>query len=183
MKYLSVDIETTGLDREKDLILEFGAIIEDTNNPLPYEELPKFHRYIRYGRYEGSAYALALNKGILDILAENKHPDITSLDRFPIHVGDWLQKYNLRFTKNNVAGKNFRDFDFEFLRHVPLWEMKYKRRFIDPAMLYWNPFIDDELPNQDLCLERAGINETVDHTALGDAWQVIQLIRKYYEQE
>ena len=43
MKYISIDIETTGLDPENCQILSIGAVIEDTLNQLPFEELPTFH--------------------------------------------------------------------------------------------------------------------------------------------
>ena len=48
MKYLSLHTETTGLDRDLDQVIEIGAIIEDTNNPLPFDEIPKFHAIVKY---------------------------------------------------------------------------------------------------------------------------------------
>ena len=35
MRYISIDLETTGLDSENNQIIEFGAVLEDTNNILP----------------------------------------------------------------------------------------------------------------------------------------------------
>jgi oligoribonuclease (3'-5' exoribonuclease) len=43
MKYISVDIETTGLDPEKNKIISVAAIIEDTENKLPFDQCPKFN--------------------------------------------------------------------------------------------------------------------------------------------
>ena len=188
MRYISIDIETTGLHRENDQIIEFGAILEDTNNPLSYEDSSKFHVYLKYDRYSGGAYALAMNQKIFDILAKNKDSDIIpSEELIPKFMG-WLSLY-LVYGSFTVAGKNFRDFDYEFLinhyRYQNVewtWDkcIKTERRVLDPAVLFWNPLEDKKLPSQDECLVRAGIDGKVDHTALGDAWQVIQLLRTKY---
>ena len=47
MRYISIDIETTGLDAETNQILSIGAVVEDTNNLVPFDELPKFHAVIK----------------------------------------------------------------------------------------------------------------------------------------
>lgn len=69
MKYVSIDIETTGLDKDKCEILSIGAVIEDTNNPLPIFELPKFHSAIigREGLY-GEPFALNMNKDLIETI-------------------------------------------------------------------------------------------------------------------
>ena len=36
MRYVSIDIETTGLDRQNDQVLEVGAVIEDTDKQLDF---------------------------------------------------------------------------------------------------------------------------------------------------
>lgn len=71
MKYVSIDIETTGLDKEKCEILSIGAVIEDTNNLLPIEDVPKFHAAIigREGIY-GSLFALNMNKGLIENIVQ-----------------------------------------------------------------------------------------------------------------
>lgn len=43
MKYISIDIETTGLNPAVDQILEIGAILEDTLNPSTYDNAQKFN--------------------------------------------------------------------------------------------------------------------------------------------
>lgn len=65
MKYISIDIETTGLSPTNDQILTVGAIIEDSENKRPFEELPKFHVALLHGRITGSPYALNMNKHII----------------------------------------------------------------------------------------------------------------------
>ena len=59
MRYVSIDIETTGLDPETCQILEIGAVWDDWTKPI--DELPVYHRLVVHKEYRGSAYALALN--------------------------------------------------------------------------------------------------------------------------
>jgi len=68
MKYVSIDIETTGLDPVNDQVLSIGAIIEDTDNPLGFEDIPKFHGVIKRNRIEGGLYAINLNRELLETL-------------------------------------------------------------------------------------------------------------------
>ena len=68
MKYISIDIETTGLDPERCDVLSIGAIIEDTNNKLPYDELPKFHAAIKRQEITGSPFAINMNRDLIEAI-------------------------------------------------------------------------------------------------------------------
>jgi hypothetical protein len=46
--------------------------------------------------------------------------------------------------------------------------------------LYVDWKTDSDVPNLLKCKERAGINGTVTHNALEDAWDVIEVLRKKY---
>jgi|DEB19_MinimDraft_2_1074335.scaffolds.fasta_scaffold02147_8 DNA polymerase III epsilon subunit-like protein len=70
MRYISIDIETTGLDSETNQILSIGAVIEDTLNPLPFEQLPKFHAVIKRESVYGSIFALNLNKDLIQAMKD-----------------------------------------------------------------------------------------------------------------
>lgn len=70
MKYISIDIETTGLDPEFNQILSIGAVIEDTLNPIPFEDLPKFHAVIKRESVYGSIFALNLNKNLIQAMTD-----------------------------------------------------------------------------------------------------------------
>ena len=68
MKYISIDIETTGLDPEKCQILSIGAVLEDTNLCLPWDEIPKFNVAILREEVTGSLRALTINKDLISMI-------------------------------------------------------------------------------------------------------------------
>jgi len=65
MKYISIDVETTGLDTENDQVLSIAAIIEDSNNPLPFEDIPKIHIAIKRESISGSMFAINMNRELI----------------------------------------------------------------------------------------------------------------------
>lgn len=68
MKYLSIDIETTGLKPEDSDIVEFAAIYEDTENPLPFEEKVREGHVFNYvfmrEKYRTDAFCARLHHGL-----------------------------------------------------------------------------------------------------------------------
>ena len=66
MKYVSIDIETTGLNPETSQVLSIGAILEDTNNRLSFREVPKFHAGIVRRDINGDLYAVNMNKDLIE---------------------------------------------------------------------------------------------------------------------
>jgi hypothetical protein len=68
MRYASIDIETTGIDPDLNQILSIGIILEDSNNPLPYEELPKFHCAIKRTELYGNVFAINMNKDLIETI-------------------------------------------------------------------------------------------------------------------
>ena len=70
MIYVSIDIETTGIDNENTQVLSIGLVVEDTNNLKPFDELPKLEVAIIRERLEGEIFALNMNKDLIsDILS------------------------------------------------------------------------------------------------------------------
>jgi len=197
MKYVSIDIETSGLDPENCQILSFGAIVEDTENILPYEDLPKFYSIIPSSKITGEPFALNMNKGLIEAInlyslskndsdkkeLEAKYGCLFLMEhdivrKFRVFLND--HEFNLG--KFNVAGKNFTGFDLKFLEQLPDWGrlVKLNRRALDPAILFADFTSDKELPNLTVCKERAGVSGVVTHNALQDAWDVIQVLRTKY---
>jgi len=68
MKYISIDVETSGLDPESNQILSIGAIIEDSENPLPFDKCPKFHGAIKHDEIQGSLFAINLNRNLIETI-------------------------------------------------------------------------------------------------------------------
>ncbi len=198
MKYVSIDIETTGLSPEKCQILQIGAIIEDTSNPLPYEDLPKFNCIVEHPEYSGQPTALNMNSWIFDILSKmenlnkedrlnyRKEHNIIPIGLVTRSFQMWLMDNGLipdfinEPVKITVAGKNFASFDLQFLKQLPSWgsSVQVRQRIIDPAVMVidWNT--DQTLPNLNTCLSRLDLPGEVSHDALADAWDVIRVMRK-----
>lgn len=72
MKYLSIDLETTGLDENEHQIIEFGAIIEDSNDPKSYEESKKYRRIVLAPdrKYVFSSMAAKINADLIALIAK-----------------------------------------------------------------------------------------------------------------
>lgn len=194
MKYISIDIETTGLNPLENDILEIGAYIEDTLQPLPREEMPFFHAYVWKDSYRGNPEAFAMNKDIIDTIVRLKKEKNTKLLLTPADVaiyfraflfsnkGHWnYQSFNAGAGPFTLAGKNLAGFDLPFLNQLEGWaQFKFYRRIIDPAILYFDSRVDEVLPDMSTCKARAGLSEHVSHHALDDAWDVISLVRYKY---
>jgi oligoribonuclease len=183
MKYCSIDIETTGLDPQACQILEVGAVIEDTSNPLPLDELPVFHTYIVHHEIRGDAFALSMNSAILRKIAnwksDNSGASYTSPDQLGGRMKSWFESNGIDPNRVTPAGKNFSSFDLQFLKCQPFFvdSVKFNHRAIDPAILYWRKG-DEKIPDSKTCYERAGITKEVAHTAVADALEIVDLIRR-----
>jgi DNA polymerase III epsilon subunit-like protein len=187
MKYVSIDIETTGIDPELDQVIEIGAVIDNLSNPQPINKLRTYRKYVVNKRYSGNPYALWLNSQALKNI-HDRNPSYTYLP--PEDIAESLfsflsSEFPIKQNKVNlvVAGKNFGSFDKLFLTKLPKMNelISFGHRAIDPAMLYFDPKIDTELPSSKLCMERAGLAGEVAHTAVEDAIMIIKLIRNYYK--
>ena len=214
MVYVSIDIETSGLDHEKHKVLSIGAIIEDTEKKLPYEECPKFNAIVLQNEITGSPRALTMNKGIIAMIGEylegtdDVRFNMDTILNYSFYREDevvkkfyeflWVNGYgdsvpnqllvtskidsNTKPITLNVAGKNFGTFDKLFLQQLPWWQklIRTRQRVLDPAILMVDWKNDKSLPNLTQCKERAGIEGMVTHDALEDAWDVIEVLRKFY---
>lgn len=183
-KFVSIDIETTGSDFETCDVIEIGAVIDDWLEPL--DQPPTFHCYIDRHSFKGQTYALSMHPTIFRRIA-TKEEGFTYLypNEATKRLSEWMRNkgaYEVEdgFTRRaNVAGKNFAMFDDRFLKKLDKHHyLRYRHRVIDPAMMYWDPFTDSKLPDLKTCMERAGIDGEVAHTALEDAIVVTKLIQR-----
>ena len=205
MIYVSVDIETGGLSHDCPL-LELACIVEDTLYPRPLDQLKKFHmRCVSPdGRYDMEPIAAEMHgkSGLLRQL----HTDARALDdeaacddcgmeyitvddvliceerNFAHFFNAFLDTVREPDTNITFAGKNFAMFDLAFMRerHERLntyeFSLPIKHRVFDVGPRYFE-INDPEVPSTKICAERAGIQATDSHTAMQDAWEVIQMHR------
>ena len=171
MKYVSLDLETTGLDPKDCQVLEIGMVHEDTeNHGAPVEDLPHYRGLFSHPLIVGEPVALRMNRELLEEASRRgAHPGHAWEE-----VRIWLlgQGYDPD-NKANLAGKNVGKFDYQFL--PPYIQEFFNHRCIDPGSV----FIDwgsERIPGlQTLLGEKA-----VAHTALEDAQDVVRLLRRAY---
>lgn len=181
--YLSLDLETTGLDPKACQILQISAIWDDLGTPV--NELKHFTVIVDNGdNISGNPYALSLNAWILNEISKARKNEETLYEvirarevskRFTQFLFDLEEAYNLR--KLYVAGKNAAGFDIPFLKeHFSDVTAYFKHRVLDPGSMY--AWLDGETPVPD----QSAINrylgfEGVTHDAYDDALDVIKAIR------
>lgn len=189
MKYISIDVETTGLNPETCQILSFGAIIEDTNNLLSFEEIPKFYKVFKHNFIQGEPFALNMNADLIKEIKEGTSKSLIAPRDFLDSFTEFLS-YNLLWDYDNdlypklkVAGKNFNGFDKLFIEKIPGLKgfVEFHQRVLDPASLFTDFKNDEWLPNLSVCKEKANLDVIeVSHNALEDAWDVIKVLRTKY---
>jgi oligoribonuclease (3'-5' exoribonuclease) len=201
MKYLSIDIETTGLSKNDCQIIEFGAIIEDTLNIKTYDFIPKFHCYFKFTHFNFEAQAIEMNIDKLKKIHKMKPNRISEnvscgvdanqvnlcylpseLELFQKDFKAWLEVHYGSTTDINVAGKSVGRFDLDFLKRKGYLDtdMFYRSTTIEVDNYFIDFYNDTNPPNLNKCLNRAGIQKEVSHNALDDAFDVIVLLRTQY---
>ncbi len=188
VKYVVVDIETTGLDPEKSQILEIAMVAEDLVSPI--EELPAFVARIEHPAYYGDREALKMNDRLIEEIQAGSYvlndEGFRKLKRvrwysYPMSsdFSLWLESLGVGSNEKVVAcGKNVAGFDLRFLKcNSHEIAGRFIHRVLDPGSLYYDPCIDIRPPSLAQCLERAGLPTEVKHTALADCKAVIQVMR------
>lgn len=180
MRFISVDIETTGLDPTTDQILEIAMIDSETKSV--------FHCYLLHDPIRGNPIALTMNAKIIERIAYKKEP---FLYLGPAHISDniesWAFDLGFKYDESvTYAGKNIGGFDIQFLKKLPycscigsslkIGNLKSKTRTLDPTILYILPE-DKYPPDLKTCCERAGLEFSSTHNAIEDASAVMKLLQ------
>lgn len=206
MKYLSLDIETGGLNRKMP-ILQIAVVVDDLHSrtPTPIDQLPRFCAFVKHDNPTFEPYALNLHMktGLLQrYLADQTKVDFGSTMK---KLVEFLRVYYPLQGKEkyNAAGKNLAGFDLPFIREARhdagpfqnsnIWTTadgvyvnhvvgdfldKINHRIIDPAVFYTDFLSDKGAVSLDDCKDRAGITTgPVTHDALDDALDVVRVIR------
>jgi hypothetical protein len=192
MRFVAIDLETTGLEPGRDDILQIGVVLFDFITPE--EELPRWECVIAHERIAGHPVALAMNAKLIEQIANcERHPGVQFYDTCEVaytKLGMFLSDNGLRRRSDQkihlvVAGKNAAGFDLPFLNAPqnggPTWRANFavKHRVFDVGSLYFQHG-DAGPPNLKTCLERAGRTKEVEHTAVADALDVVRLLRFKY---
>lgn len=191
LKYISIDVETTGLDPDNNQLVEVAAIIDNLNIPTKVSigELPSYHCYIKHDMYCGNPYALSLHTEKFKNI-HNNVGNILTPEEFVYSFYNWIVTNNgyYEITNDDIvkivgAGKNIASFDSLFLKnsHIEFNKhIKFAHRFIDVGNMYLR-HTDQLPPDLDTCAIRAGLDEKnrVNHIAMNEVKMVIKLIRNY----
>ena len=184
MKYVSLDLETSGLDTSFCQILEIGAVVDDLDKPHNPELVAGdfFHCYVTHPKIVGQPYALMMNADIIKVIAEGKHQNLKTPDEAADALKKWLQFHFGSSSKVTAAGKNFQGFDKPFLEaQFPKTDFLFHHRCFDATTSFYQKG-DKALPDLKTCLERANITLPFKlHTALDDARAVIALLRHIHK--
>lgn len=184
MRYVSIDLETTGLDPAHDQILQLAMVYEDTEltKAVPVEELPTFVCYVHHDRLTGSGRALAMNGWLIDEIYGGKtkaRHQVLGPGGMATEAEIWLRK-QLRADERRLtaAGKNVAGFDMLFL--PPDLRQLFTHRCIDvgSVMIDWTESLPLSL--QHLIKRHLDPMKDQSHDALDDARDVIRLLRRTY---
>jgi DNA polymerase-3 subunit epsilon len=108
------DLETTGLDKEKDKITEIALKYYN----LKTGEKDIFHRYIKYKSYPKDYDKIAEKTGLtIEFLEEKGVPENEAYIDFEIFLNDKVDKFDSK-DKIITAGFNICSFDDQFIRSI-----------------------------------------------------------------
>lgn len=182
MIILSIDTETTAIDPKDGQLLSLGAVAYDT---VKNENLGVFHGCVNYPSFYGEPIALSMNAELLRYIGEGKGDDIyNNLDSLFTAFGEFLSE--LVFDKQlkvTLCGKNFLSFDekwldakcdetYRYTFRQTFDQVTFTRRYLDVGPMF-AIMTDEEVPNLQLCMYRAGMKQTVTHNAQQDARDVL----------
>jgi oligoribonuclease len=183
MKYVSIDIETTGIDNESTQTLSIGLVVEDTIDIKPIEELPKLEIAIIRERIEGEIFAINMNRQLIaDILeyklarTDEERKEIEQRTGREYLYEEDVAKRIFQFLYDNGAldGKYDPTGHFEIVngKSYPVLTSKMKPFYFNAAgknfANFDNKFLE-RLPRWKQCLKARG--RTLDPSVLFIDWQ------------
>lgn len=202
MKYAAIDIETTGLDRDQDQILQVAIVVEDTervgSDGIPdILALPTFEGVIRHERISGHPFALAMNADLIEVIAKaprgpNAEVELRGRTVRIFDNSDELASGAIDFLDATIdtlngppyrrdyvaAGKNAAGFDLPFLPGK--LRVCFHHRVIDVGSVALgveaSSWREDRIPGLSELLSVIS-NREATHDALEDARDVVRLLR------
>lgn len=185
LNYLSIDVETTSLYPTTGQLLEVGAVYDNGGDEI--NDLPTFRAVIKHERIYGDPYALSMNSGLISQIAHNEfmpiggkyvHDVAVQPGELQVELFTWMNRLGLN-SNVVIAGKNFWKLDYPFLLTEidrVSFEKRFSHRLIEAGMLYFNG--EKPLSLVD-CLKQIGRQPRQLHSAVGDARDVVEIIRAW----
>lgn len=195
--YVSIDIETTGVGPEVDLI-QISGVLDEADKDV--EDLKTFDFILRHNNFQNAEpYALYLNAGLIDTIRQNKDTRIdypglvmkrllSKLKEWRVIVNEYDEKHGTGMKgKHMLAGKNVGGFDRPKLEYAAETYVNkaFKQelssnlihRTLDPGSMYFHRYgYNPSLSEINESLNR----KAVSHNALDDAFDVVHAIREHY---
>jgi len=193
MKYISLDIETCGLNKDKHSIIQVGWVIDDLSELKPIEDLRRESFFVYNENICADINTIEWHKknGLWDKWLDCR--SLLPLGRIESElVKSITEEFGLdHYLKNkiNFAGKNLAGFDIPFLSNGSIafkqfFDKKASHRVISPDEYFFDLTKDEVKPSLQECKRRAGFEDTeVTHEALDDALDVVRLIRWKYNRQ
>jgi oligoribonuclease (3'-5' exoribonuclease) len=190
MQYFSLDIETTGLNRDMCDVLQIAIVRDEINGTEqpPVEDLPYFEAIIKHDKLLGEPYALALNVDLIRTIANwdletgsvVQYHDrnvlvVESLEAMVDQALAWLRQFPTPWI---VAGKNVAGFDLRFLPETLTQE--FHHRTIDAGSVSLGARPDYWHRNAPPGLSALETENPHPHDALEDARSVVRVLRRLY---
>ena len=169
--YLALDVETTGLDRQRSHVLQLAAIYD---NGKPLEELQTFNEVLSWPLLRhAEEYAMHLNRHLLEqaFRKENVLVPEEARSRF----AEFLNRVQPS-GRITAAGKNLAGFDIPILTNATNYFdfSRVNRRVLDPGSMFTEEF--RHIPSLDELNKFLG-RASVSHDALDDCWDVVHAVR------
>jgi hypothetical protein len=165
------------LTMNKDIINHMGLYLEGDNETRNNLKLTTGYEFYEQDNVVKAFFMFLFENGFGYSLIEGGNTiQINNGKMFPV-IGSHTKPITI-----NVAGKNFGTFDKLFLEQLHWWKklIRTRQRIIDPSILFCNWSEDESLPSLTECKKRANVEGIVTHNALEDAWDVIEILRKFY---
>lgn len=202
MKYISLDIETTGLDPAKNQVLQVAMVIDEitgsTIGDLPVDDLPVFEGLVWHERITGDPEALAMNVEVIEALASVRWltpepvrlvvnfrgrvaPVYRSMDDLVDSAVHWIRVHfgiaDGDRRRVPVAGKNAAGFDVPFLPDE--LTRLFHHRVIDVGSVALGSPDLRHLWDEDHVSGLGALHDgPITHDSVDDARVVVKLLRK-----
>lgn len=178
MKYLSFDLEATGL-RESDLIIEFAAIAFDAETSTIEEDL-SFHCFVKCPSFEelkGSLDPWVIENN--ETLISKAHSEGLEISDFKEKLRNYVESPEMKKYFNNqkitLFGKSMAAIDLPFLNRDLGWDFMrkyFEHRQLDLSSVAYNmidlKYMPQKCTSGSELMRELGFGE-VAHTALADA--------------